>query len=407
MHVAWLSNAPWSGSGYGVQTALMTERIVRAGHKVTVLTNFGLQGAPLNAGTMDILPSAYHNYGDDVLASHYVTLQPDVYWILFDIWAFSRDVLARVPVSAYAPIDHHPVPPAVRDALGVTRHQVAMSRYGEAQMRKAGFAPYFLPHVVDTNVYRPVDRLAARAKYGLKESTFVAMTIAANKGYPPRKHLDRMIKAWSLWTKAHPDSVWLLHTNPRQIHQGVDIVKVLETYDVDPATVRLPDEYRLAMGMYSGDMLNELLNAADGFWLPSGGEGFGTPVIEAQAAGCPVVVSDYTAQSELAGPGYKIPIDPVDDTLVTLQYAEQAQPKVSEMVKGLAWLYERRGDTGLRAASRDFAMLYDADTVCSKYLMPALEDMARLNAEDKARKTPVRVAARSLEPEAEALCVSA
>lgn len=407
MHVLWHSNAPWSGSGYGVQTTLMTERILRAGHKVTMSANYGLQGAPLNAGALDILPSGYHAHGEDVLLSHYITHQPDVLWILYDIWAFSRDVLARVPVSAYAPIDHNPLPPAVKAALEATRHQVAMSRYGEAQMRRAGFNPYYLPHVVDTNVYKPGDRQAAREKFGLKESTFVTMTIAANKGYPPRKHLDRMIKAWSLWSKAHPDSVWILHTNPRQIHQGVDVYKTLEAYDVDPATIRLPDEYRLAMGMYTSAMLNDLLNAADGFWLPSGGEGFGTPVIEAQAAGCPVVVSDYTAQSELAGPGYKIPIDPVDDTLVTLQYAEQAIPKVSEMVKALGWLYDRRGDTGVRAAARDFAMLYDADTVCEKYLMPALEDMARLNVEDKARKTPVRVAARSLEPETEALCVSA
>jgi glycosyltransferase involved in cell wall biosynthesis len=47
--------------------------------------------------------------------------------------------------------------------------------------------------------------------------------------------------------------------------------------------------------------LNALYSGADALIFPSYSEGFGWPVIEAQAAGCPVVCANKTSLPELAG----------------------------------------------------------------------------------------------------------
>jgi glycosyltransferase involved in cell wall biosynthesis len=55
------------------------------------------------------------------------------------------------------------------------------------------------------------------------------------------------------------------------------------------------------LGHVSDDRLAELYNAADVLLFPSLYEGFGWPVLEAMAAGTPVVVSTCPALSELVG----------------------------------------------------------------------------------------------------------
>jgi glycosyltransferase involved in cell wall biosynthesis len=53
-----------------------------------------------------------------------------------------------------------------------------------------------------------------------------------------------------------------------------------------------------------------IYNAADIFMGNSMSEGFGIPIIEAQACGAPVVVTDFSAMPELVRWGYKI--EPAD-----------------------------------------------------------------------------------------------
>jgi glycosyltransferase involved in cell wall biosynthesis len=50
-------------------------------------------------------------------------------------------------------------------------------------------------------------------------------------------------------------------------------------------------------------------SAADVYAFPSLGEGFGLPIIEAMACGCPVITTNYGAMKEVAGDG-AILIDP-------------------------------------------------------------------------------------------------
>jgi glycosyltransferase involved in cell wall biosynthesis len=384
------SNSPLVGSGYGVQTDLVSNWLADHGHDVVVSAFHGHRGTPLRLReNLRLLPSGQEMWGNDVLVKHYDRERPDVLFALMDAWVLDPRILKATPLALWAPVDHTPIPPQVVDRLRYVKFPIAMSRHGEQEMRKAMFDPYYVPHMVNTQQYAPIDRTEARAAWGIPDGAYFVTTVAANKGYPPRKNLDRLLKAWAFFVAEHPGSVLYLHTNPYTSTGGPDLTAICEFYglpyhigSLKPGqtlkgyAVAFPDMYMMDRGEYSTFTLNALYNAADLFLLPSAGEGFGIPALEAQAAGCPVALSDYTAQAELAEAGYRIPIDDMDDRLITLQYSEQAFPKVSEIVKAMRWGYEHRGNAEHRARARAFAAFYDTDRVMTRYMMPVFEAVA-------------------------------
>jgi FkbM family methyltransferase len=391
------SNTPFAGSGYGNQTDIVTRWMARNGHEVFVSAFYGHRGAVLNLHNITILPGSMEQWGNDIILAHYDHYRPDVFFALMDSWVLEPNVIDHMPLSLWSPIDHTPVPAVIADRLKHVRWPVAMSRHGEREMRQAGLDPFYAPHMIETQVYQPVcalRRAEARRSFGVREGRFFAATVAANKGYPSRKSLDKLVKAWAHFLADHPGGVLYLHTNPFPNQSGIDVMGMCDFYGLrfhvgslaplqstDEYDVLLPDTYRMIRGDYDEAYLNTLHNAADVFVLPSMGEGFGIPIMEAQSAGCPVIVSDFTACSELGEVGYKIPIDRVDDLVFSLQGSHYCSPKVSEIIKGLEWGLEHQGDQALRDKARAFALEYDADLVMQKHLLPAFKTMAQGNAD--------------------------
>jgi FkbM family methyltransferase len=394
LKIIWQSNSPYVQTGYGNQTDIATRWLKQHGHEVYIAGFHGHSGAILNFNGIPVLPSSMEQWGNDVILAHYDYYRPDVYFMLMDSWVLNKNVLDALPAAVWSPVDSTPISPPVFEALTHVRWPVAMSRHGERQMRYAGLDPLYVPHMVETSVYKPVDRAQARATYGFTEKQFVAVTVAANKGTPSRKGLDRLLCAWSHFVRKNPNSILYMHTNPYPMNSGLDLMEICAFYDLryhegnmqpghnlDGVQVVFPDQYRMIRGDYDSAALNNLYNAADVFILPSAGEGFGIPVIEAQAAGCPVIVTDFTALHELGEAGYCIPIDPIDDLVVTLHGTHQCQPKISEIVAGLEWGLHFRGDDNLRQKAREFALGYDVETVMNRHMLPALKVMAQGNAD--------------------------
>ena len=65
------------------------------------------------------------------------------------------------------------------------------------------------------------------------------------------------------------------------------------------------------LGRVSNDELRTLYSGARGFLFPSLHEGFGIPILEAQACGCPVITANTTACPEVAGDSAVL-VDPYD-----------------------------------------------------------------------------------------------
>ena len=101
---------------------------------------------------------------------------------------------------------------------------------------------------------------------------------------------------------------------------------------------------------------------------PSRGEGFGIPLVEAQACGTRAVVSNATAQPELLGHGWAVDVQPQWDEA---QKAWWFTPQVGSIVDALEAAYAEGRVRSQKAI--DFAAQYDADKVFDQYWRPALE----------------------------------
>jgi glycosyltransferase involved in cell wall biosynthesis len=99
--------------------------------------------------------------------------------------------------------------------------------------------------------------------------------------------------------------------------------------------VLFPERYQYYKGM-PPEYLALVYNSADVLLANSMSEGFGIPIIEAQACGTPVITTNFSAMPELVRWGYKI--DPLD-MLWTPMNAWQAWPDHTGITEALNELY--------------------------------------------------------------------
>lgn len=376
MKILWQSNSPHTPSGYGNQTALFTPLLAQE-HRVSIFAYYGLEGAPLRWQGIEILPRAYDAWGNDIVTAHCLAHQIDLLITLMDVWVLEREIYGKLNWLAWTPVDHAPLPPAVRDVLQAARYPVAMSRFGQRMMAQAGIQADYIPHGVDTRVFKPVDRVAARHQMGFEEGIFVAMMNAANKGDPSRKGFREVLLAWREFVNEVPNALLYLHTDQVGL-VGVPLMELVGLLGLEKH-VRFVDAYRYAAGMIRSEELNVTYNAADVLLNPSMGEGFGLPILEAQAAGCPVIVTDFSAMSELCLAGWKVTGTP----FMTYQNAVQMIPSIGSILKALRVAKAHQNDQALRAQAAERAQVYDARRVFAEFWQPLLARIAlRLPATD-------------------------
>jgi glycosyltransferase involved in cell wall biosynthesis len=376
----WVSNAPWAPTGYGTQTSIFTPRIRDLGHEVAILAFYGLQGARLTwEQGIEVYPAIGDGWGNDAVVPHVKHFGADVVITLVDAWVLGQAYRQGVfPWVAWAPVDHDPIPPKVVDALRTALVPIAYSKFGFEKMLEADLDPMYVPHGVPKDQYLPGDRDAARSKIFTPEhkDKFIAVMVAANKGWPVRKSFPQVLEAWGYFIRDHPNSLLYMHSDYTTRMHGCDLMHEANINGIGPENIRFADPTTLATGYPTG-FINDLYNAADVLLNPSMGEGFGLTVLEAQMAGCPVITTNATAMSELTFAGTAVRGLPVS----TPQLSKQFLPSVADILEALIERYNARGteeEDKLRAHARLCAEEYDADLVTEKYWKPALDAVSEL-----------------------------
>lgn len=390
MKILWQSNSRRTPTGYGNQTDLFVRALAKAGHEMTIFATYGAEGNPFRDEEGIItLPRLLDAWGNDIIEAHMADLDADLLITLIDPWVLDPSVYGGLPWAAWAPVDSAPLLPANKRALQYAKWIFAMSHFGEEQLVNAGYGgkTFYVPHGVDTDLFTPVNREEARAKVAgmlgvdLAGKFLVTMN-SANKGSPSRKGFSEALRAFKAFSDGHPDAVLYLHTEKNGIF-GEHLPTIVEGVELDPSKVIYAPHYRYVTGKLPAVFLNDMYNAADVFLQPSHGEGFGIPIVEAQAAGCPVIVTNFSAMPELCFEGWTVN----GDLWMHAPGAYQMLPDIRMLINALESAYSLLHDEGfakpIRSSARGGALAYDYRRVARDCFLPALEEIQRDLSEKK------------------------
>jgi glycosyltransferase involved in cell wall biosynthesis len=366
--VFWFSNSPAAPTGYGTQSAQVLRRLKRRGHDVAVHANYGhILGVGSWHG-VPVYPAGFDNYSQDNIWGHWVDFtsqsdDPTTMVTLCDVWVLTNPHLSKVErILSWVPIDHMNVVPEVEKWLrreNVT--PVVMSQHGAEACARKDIDAVYIPHALEKHWKPsplPEDPWPGR---------FVVTIPNANKGVmPSRKAWGENILAFAMFAKKHPEALLYLHTEARPQY-GIDLVSLVEAAGIPSSQVKFAEPYAHRMGV-SDSAMAQIYTRTDVLLSATAGEGFGLPVLEAQACGTPVIVSNFSAQPELVGDGWVVSVQPQWNPT---QLGWFCTPIVQSIAEALEDAFSRGGGHSEEAVA--FAKGYGADEVFSGRWVPLLD----------------------------------
>ena len=384
--VSVFSNSPGQPTGYGQATDALVKLLKRQGANVASLSNYGHEGINTiyntEYGEIPIYARGSEAYSNDVAPAHHKhwkalnDKQPDLMITLYDVWVLSGKAYDNIPIASWTPIDHNPVPPGVLQWLkkeNVT--PLAMSKFGLDQINKAGVEGYYIPHSIDTKVFKPTDKILdqpVQEFMGFEDDRFVVGMNAANKasGIIHRKAFGENMMAFAMLCRKYPDAILYIHTDASSPH-GWNLMALGQMLGIPKDNMAFPDPLAYRYGM-SQEMLAGIYSSFDVLLATSYGEGFGVPTVECQAVGVPVVVSNFAASPELVGDGWVVSGQPLYDPA---QHSFFTIPSVPEIFAALEEAYKR--GKGKSDKAIEFASAFDHEKVWKENWMPVLRNLLK------------------------------
>ena len=374
-------------TGYGAQTRLFAPRIRDLGHRVAISAFWGLNGAPMEWEGMAVFPGD-ETFGNRLLLGLVEQHEADLVISLVDPWVLDAKKMNTIPLACWTPIDRDPCMDRVSRFLEQSgARPIAMSRFGKRMLRDEGLDPLFVPHGIDTRVFRPrEDADAMRRRMKIPDDGFVIGMVANNKSdAPPRKAFPQVFQAFAQLRAEHDDAYLYMHCHAAPA-DGINLAILAERCGIPSDAIRYTNPLAMELGM-SDERIAELYTVFDVLANPSYGEGFGIPLIEAQACGTPVIATDWTAMTELCGPGsWLVGGDRWYDAIGQSFFK---CPSVSEILDAMRAAYEQRGQ-GPNLEARQFALDYDANVVTKRYWRPVLAALREMLAERETVSVPAR-----------------
>lgn len=366
-NIGILSDSPFLCTGYSDQSKSLGNLLVDNGYNVFyfahVYTGQNIE-PPITFEDkrqlhFKIIGQGREPYFKDLL-SHYVKqYEIDVLIILLDTfmvnpWLMQLDLAPAKTIFWFPSDGGGALPLGCENVLKFIDYPIAMARFGQEQVKKAhNLDVDHIPHGIELDNFTPLSkekRKELRKKWGIDDK-FVIGVVARNQG---RKMLDRTIKAMAEYAKLNPKAILLMHCDPNDNAQPYPITSLIKRYGIENRV------FFTGMTYFKGfdyKKMNEVYNLFDVFLLTTSGEGFGIPLIEAQACGVPVLATDYTTTPELvtdktAGLGIDLAgvekIDnpkihtneTLDGTITGSMSVERGICSINDCVKKLDYLYK-------------------------------------------------------------------
>ncbi|WP_395743269.1 glycosyltransferase family 4 protein [Prosthecobacter sp.] len=224
----------------------------------------------------------------------------------WNVAEFAKIAPAGIPIIGYMPVDGGNLDTAAMLELNRLHAAVWYTDFGHRAAMAAGFTGkrHVIPHGIDTELFQPVERHAARKALGLDvpAGSFIVGNVNRNQ---PRKRLDLTIQIFAAWIKQCnvADAYLLLHCAEKDT--GWDLRRVAAYYEVaDRLILTGAEDIR---DLQDVSMLKSVYSSLDVQMTTTLGEGWGLTTMEGMACGIPQIVPDSSALGEWATPAIKIP----------------------------------------------------------------------------------------------------
>lgn len=386
----WSSNSMWSDSGYGSACQDLLPLIRDEGYPTAISNFYGQAGTPFEfpyecthgeridhklAGIKQY-PIINHSFGSDAALWHSKDFKADVVFTLQDIWPMNpQDVSQYTRFIPWVPVDHDPIPPGTLANLRFANRIIAMSKFGQEQLSQNGFSSIYIPHMVDTKIFYPMNTQEIKQKRGIPPETYVFGMVAANKDNPPRKSFQEVLEAFKAFLQKVPKAMLYIHTDPH-FPGGFPIDMYAKSLGIQNNVffpgLDFPQIYAFKYNTGKKQMA-EIYNTFDCLLAPSTSEGFGVPIIEAQACGIPAITSNWVAMKELVPENQRVAPSGLKWTSMQ-SYA--FTPSVDDLYNKMIQIYNFQPRKELKDAAHKFALEnYSLDKWFKKGWIPLLESL--------------------------------
>lgn len=367
-------------------------RLLKEGHSVAhIPMGRSLKGGKFNHHGVLIYSSGLDSFAQDVAVEHYLNYDADLLITAKEPWCFStlhKEALNFVPMAI---IDHSPVSASITSRLHTAFKVIAISRFGQNELRRNQIESVYIPHGVPTEVYCPLSeekRTACRKMFALDPDEFVVGIVTMNRS---RKLIPRQILGYKRFLELNPDvkSHLFLWCDVQPIRRydepsvgvsdvGVSLLPEIMELGMGEA-IKWPDRKNVAEGIPEWDGENyvdgwdmvKLFNSFDVNMLCSGGEAAGLTYLEAAACGVPSICTDYAGAPEYVGPGLTVPAK--EYVILNAPGTRYYLPDIDGMAKALTKLYNTDREKLARKLRRH-AERYSWDRIVERYVSKFLEE---------------------------------
>lgn len=373
LRIIWNSNASWASSGYSMQTAELLPLMRDEGYPVAAINYYGQAGGKFMLDGILQYPAINHTYGSDAMVMHGKDFQADVVFALLDQWVLHPSDLQQVnryiPIT---PVDHDPCPQNILQNMRFAHRIITYSQFGHEQLKNNGLYSTYIPHTVNTEIFKPMDKVERKKAVGLPSDSFLIGMVAANKDNPPRKSFQEVLDAFKMFLEIEPKALLYIHTNP-EFPGGFRVDRYAEFLGIRNK-ILFPDFYTMNFSTPKESMAL-IYNSFDVLVAPSTSEGFGVPLIEAQSCGVPVISHKWTSMTELVKDGetgYLV------NSVAKKWYPNEsyiAIPSTQEIFESLVKLRDgNRIDMGHKAR-KFITENYSTEKVFKEYWIPFLQQL--------------------------------
>ena len=396
LNILWNSDRIIGGySAYSKVSNQCCTRLAKLGHRVAHIP-MGMANRMGEQMYEDVLiyKSGASPWNEDIALDRYNQFNADMFIALKETWVFNNIHKLAMNFVPYVPIDHSPVSPTMLSRLHTAFKVIVPSRFAQRELKKAGIENVvYVPHGVDTGTYRILEgrKTDCKKQWYVDPDDFTVLMVSMNRS---RKLNARQFRIYQRFREMNPDvkSHLMFWGNMMPAGgQGVDGAVGLGVSDVGvnliPEVLQLglgeaitwPDQGMIREGIpewsgedYEGgwDMV-KLYNMADALLHCTGGEGFGLPLIEAQACGVPVVTTDYAGGPEQVGVGSIVPAN--DYIIINTPGVRRALPDIDKGAEALTKIMNSNPEK-LAKRARRYSMRFDWERVIDTYFKPFLEE---------------------------------